>query len=186
MPYGLQSARVRLVPPDKEKHMENYLLWLNDYEITENLLLNPPLTRENQAAWFERSSEGEVTFAIELLDGTHLGSSGIHKINRPVGTATTGCFIGNKEYWGKGLATEANRLRSYYAFHVLGLRVLYSEYFDGNLASANMQRKVGYLECGRKPEYLWCAGRYVDEINTYLTRERWQELEKTGYESVGG
>lgn len=183
MAFGLVGERVRLVPIDRERHAKTYHEWLNDYEVADGLLLDPPHSMDQQMDFFDRAAKAdtEVFFAIELLDGTHIGASGIHKINQPVGTALTGSFIGPKELWGQGLAVEANRLRSKYCFEVLGLRVLYSGYVGNNAKSARMQAKVGYLECGRYPQRYWRKDAYVDEVLSYLTRERWLELERDGY-----
>lgn len=178
MAFGLNGERVRLVPLDEARHLENYYQWLNDYELTDGIIVKPPITMPMEKDFFANfgQAKGHTIFAIELLDGTHIGSSGVHNINNPIGTANTGSFIGTKELWGKGYATEANRLRAWYCFHVLGLRVIYSEYLDGNSASKRMQEKVGYLPCGVRPAKYWYRGRYRDEHLTFLTRERWLEL----------
>ncbi|MBL8048769.1 MAG: GNAT family N-acetyltransferase [Chthonomonas sp.] len=183
MAFGLVGQRVRLVPAEREKHAATYHQWLNDYEVSEGLLISPPHLIEHGQKFFDRMAESktDIAFAIELLDGTHIGATGIHNINQPPGTAITGCFIGRKDLWGQGFAVEANRLRSKYCFEVLGLRVVHSGYIDGNAASARMQVKIGYLECGRLPQKFWRRDRYADEVLTCLTRERWLELEANGY-----
>lgn len=180
MPLGYQSERVRLVPLEKERHLENCYQWVNDPEITQYLLIgDTPLSREMEEAWFDSLSnrrESDVLFAIELLDGTHIGQSGIHKLDLRQGTGVSGSFIGSPEHRNLGLGTEAAILRSWYAFDVLGLRMLTSCYLAFNERSAKMQAKVGYLEYGRLPEANWKRGRYVDDVLTYLTRERFFEL----------
>lgn len=186
MAFGLCGERVRLVPLNREKHAATFHQLVNDYEICDGLSVNPPHSMDQQLSWFDRAvkAETDVIFAIELLDGTTLGVSGLESINQPLGTATTYSFIGPKENWGQGLAVEANRLRSRYAFEILGLRVLYSGYFGNNEKSGRMQAKVGYLQCGRFPQKYWKKDAYVDDIITYLTRERFLELEAEGYASV--
>lgn len=186
MAFGLIGERVRLVPIEKAKHQANFHQWLNDYEVVEGLCLNAPQMLAQSDNFFERMADdrGNVVFAIELLDGTHIGTSGIHQINQPVGTASTGSYIGEKSLWGQGYAVEANRLRSTYCFEILGLRVIYSSYIDGNSRSHRMQTKVGYLETGRRPLKYWKKDRYVDEVLMSLTRERWESLVAENFASV--
>lgn len=179
MGFGWSGERVRLVPLDYERHFENCLRWLNDPEVTEGILIGDlPITRLAEKEYFDKNQlvdPTNVSFAIETLDGRHVGQSGIHRINHQHGTAQTGSFIGDPGDRGKGLGTEACVLRAWYCFHVLGLRVIFSEYMEGNAASSRMQEKAGYLECGRKPKALWKRGAHRDLVMTVLTKERFFE-----------
>ncbi|RIK00515.1 MAG: hypothetical protein DCC46_04585 [Armatimonadetes bacterium] len=175
MAYGWEGSKTRLVPLDKERHLDNALVWLNDPEVTEWVLIGDfPLTRLAEEKFFDRvmgGDEREVAFAIESLEGEHIGFSGIHRIDFRHGTAMTGTIIGSKDHWGKGLGTDAAKTRAKYAFDVLGLRLLMSSVLDGNERSLRMQLAVGYVEIGRIPQRFWKRGAYRDEILTCLTRE---------------
>lgn len=175
MAYGWEGSKTRLVPLDKERHLDNALVWLNDPEVTEWVLIGDfPLTRLAEEKFFDRVTGGderEVAFAIESLEGEHIGFSGIHRIDFRHGTAMTGTIIGSKDHWGMGLGTDAARTRARYAFDVLGLRLLMSSVLDGNERSLRMQLAVGYIEIGRIPQRFWKRGAYRDEILTCLTRE---------------
>ncbi|MEQ1822463.1 MAG: GNAT family protein [Fimbriimonadaceae bacterium] len=181
MAYGWEGEKVRLVPIDIEKHLDNYVRWLNDPEITQGLLIGDiPMTRLAEREWMETQSRDmsgkNVVFAIETLEGKHIGASGVHQVNHMNGDALTGTFIGDRSEWGKGYATDSIRVRSAYCFEVLGLRVLRSAYIEGNERSRRMQISAGYVEIGRWPKLLWKRGAYRDEILTCLTRERWLEM----------
>ncbi len=181
MAYGWEGEKVRLVPLDIEKHLENYVQWLNDPEITHGLLIGDlPMTKLAERDWLETIAKDmsgkNIIFAIETLDGKHIGSSGVHQINHVHGDALTGTFIGDRSEWGKGYATDSIRVRSRYCFDVLNLRLLRSAYIEGNERSARMQARAGYVEIGRWPKLLWKRGEYRDEILTCLTRERWLEV----------
>ena len=182
MGYGWQGELVRLVPIDKEKHLDNAQRWMNDSEITGNLLVGDlPITKLAESEWFDRNSklsDDGVTFAVELLNGEHIGFSGIHQINWRDRSAITGTVIGVSSHWGKGLGSDAARVRTRYCFEVLGLRYLMSAVLEGNERSLGMLKKAGYQECGRYPKRIWKRGRYVDEILLYMTREMWEQGER--------
>lgn len=167
---------------DYDLHFENACRWINDPDISENLIVGDfPLAKLTQKEWFNNVSivkpnPSDIVFAIELLNGTHLGTSGIHGIDWRNGVASTGSYIGEKSEQGHGYGTEAAQVRAWYCFNVLGLRLLTSEFFGGNERSRKMQAKAGYLEAGRMPARFWKRGRYVDDCATYLTRERWLEI----------
>jgi RimJ/RimL family protein N-acetyltransferase len=175
MAYGWEGELTRLVPLDKEKHLENALKWLNDPEVTEWLLIGDfPITRLAEEDYFDsamRAGGSEVAFAIETLDGEHLGFSGMHGVDFRHGVAKTGTVLGAKEKWGKGFGTDAAKVRARYAFEVLGLRLLTSSILEGNERSMKMQLKAGYREVGRIPKRYWKRGAYRDEILTCLERK---------------
>lgn len=180
---GWTGNRVRLVPIENDRHSEATYRWMNDPDTTRYIPegeFSHPRPRQDQ--WFndaQRSSakgQAPIVFAIELLDGTHIGDSGIYKLDKANGFAMTGTLIGDPAHHGKGYGTEAAQLRAWYCFHVLGLRLLESGYYEGNEASRRMQEKTGYVEAVRTPARFWAHGRYVDSVRTVLTCERWQAL----------
>lgn len=179
MNYGIVGERIRLVPVDWDKHGENCQRWLNNKEITKWLCVGyGPVSMVDERAWFDSMPKqaDQIIWAIETLEGQHIGQSGLHRVDLRSGTATSGSFIGDMELWGTGYGTEAAVLRAGFAFHVLGLRRLFSEFLQGNDRSRRMQEKVGYEIWGTKPEAMWKLGQYVDLVQTTLTRERWIEL----------
>ncbi|HXH61565.1 MAG TPA: GNAT family protein, partial [Fimbriimonadaceae bacterium] len=129
--------------------------------------------------WFEaaqKTDPAQVHFAIETLDGRHIGNSGLFKISHVHGTAESGTLIGDPADRRKGYGTDSVRVRAHYAFSVLGLRMLFSGHFGGNEASARMQEKAGYVVVGTRPKSFWKRGEYRDMVQTMLTRERFYEL----------
>lgn len=178
MGFGWEGKKVRLVPLDKHKHFENALLWFNDPEITQWTLMGDlPLARLAEEEYFDRvmrSDQTEVAFAIETLDGEHIGFSGIHQIDWRNGVGRTGTVIGRKEYWGQGYGSDAIHVRTRYAFEVLGLRLLLSEVMGGNEASLKALQKAGYREVGRIPRRYWKRGAYRDAVLLMVDRESWQ------------
>ena len=100
MAYGWEGEKVRLVPLDKAKHLENALLWVNDPEITAwTLIGDAPMTRLGEEQFFDqamRSGEAPL-FAVETLAGEHIGFSGLHRIEWPAGVGITGTLLGRRD-----------------------------------------------------------------------------------------
>ena len=174
MAYGWEGKKVRLVPLELERHFVNALKWINDPQITEGQLIGDfPMTSLAERAWFEARMKGspdESMFAIETLEGRHIGFTGIHNINWRDGTGTSGTLIGEPDDWGKGYGTDSACTRSRHAFEVLGLRMIFSEVLDGNERSLRMLKRAGYIECGRFPRKTWKRGAYRDVVYLYLER----------------
>ena len=168
MGYGWEGEKVRLVPLDRDKHLDNALKWFNDPEITQWLETGDwPLTRGAEEEFFraaERQDRGSVQFAVESLQGEHVGFSGLRSIDWQSRVAVSGSVIGRMDLWGRGLGTDAARIRNRYAFDVLGIRLLVATVIADNSRSMAMLAKAGYTEVGRVPERYWKRGAYRDQI----------------------
>jgi len=163
---GVVGPRIRLIPQDKELHLENYVRWLNDPEVTRYLTINWPLTRLAEEQWFERMAEDEsnLVWAVHDERGRHIGSAGLHRIDWKERRATSGLFIGEKEAWGQGYGAEVMQVRTRFAFEQLGLHRIESECFAENVASARCLEKAGYKREGVARKKLWRHGRWHDAI----------------------
>ena len=168
MALGWEGEKVRLVPPDKERHLANAVAWLNDPKVTEwTLISDTPIGRPAEEKFFGPAAEGnpsDVTFAVETLAGEHVGFTGLHRIDYRHGVAFTGALIGRTDLWGQGLGTDLVRTRTRYAFEVLGLRMLLSEALADNEASIRMLTRCGYVEVGRIPRRYFKRGAYRDAV----------------------
>jgi RimJ/RimL family protein N-acetyltransferase len=170
-----KGERVQLVPLDEDRHLKNAMRWVNDPLVTQWLLIGDlPITRAAELDYFETVDKDprQVAFAIETLDGEHIGFSGLHGIDYRHGFSGTGSFIGDPDNWGKGYGKDAVRVRSRYAFEVLGLRMLYSGAIEGNQRSLRMLAACGYRECGRRPKRYWKRGQFRDEILMFLEADQ--------------
>ena len=178
MAYGWEGELVRLAPLDKAKHMDNILGWMNDPGVTETILSGDmPLTRAAEEAVFDRYSAElgqyptDILFADETLAGEHVGVCGLHQISYRHGVAVSGTIIGPEGARGKGYGSDAARVRTRYAFEVLGLRMLTSEVFAENAASLRMLARAGYREVARLPRRYWKRGAYRDAVVMVAERE---------------
>ncbi len=175
MGYGWQGDKVRLVPLDRDKHLGNALMWFNDPEITEWVETGDwPLTRGAEEEFFsaaERAGKDNVQFAVESLQGEHVGFTGLRSIDWQSRVAVSGSVIGRKDLWNKGIGGDATRVRNRYAFEVLGLRLLIATVIADNAASLAMLAKAGYTEVGRVPERYWKRGGWRDQVILALHRD---------------
>ncbi|MCA1592976.1 MAG: GNAT family N-acetyltransferase [Acidobacteria bacterium] len=178
MGNGWEGEKVRLVGLDKERHLENALVWMNDPEVTKWTLIGDiPITRLAEEDYFNRMMgpygmhPTDIALAVETLEGEHIGFNGFHRIEWRSGAAHTGTIIGAHEFRGKGYGADAARTRTRYAFEVLGLRLLLSEVMAENVASLKMLLGAGYREVGRIPRRHWKRGAYRDEVLLAVERE---------------
>ncbi len=168
MTYGWEGDKIRLVPLDREKHLGNALKWFNDPQITQWLETGDwPLTRGAEEEFFraaDRQDKASAQFAVESLQGEHIGFSGLRSIDWQSRVAVSGSVVGRRDLWGKGFGTDAVKVRNRYAFEVLGLRLLIATVIAANTRSLAMLTSAGYEEVGRVPERYWKRGAYRDQV----------------------
>jgi len=112
-----------------------------------------------QAASF---AHGDLAvFGIELQDGGDLvGTCGL-RLETAHGRAEIGYWIG-KEYWGRGVATEAARAVVEYAFEHLQLHRVHAHHYSRNPASGAVLRKIGMRHEGRQRQHVLKWGVFED------------------------
>jgi RimJ/RimL family protein N-acetyltransferase len=177
MSYGWDGEKVCLVPLDKDKHFEHALAWLNDPQTTRWLLTGDlPITRLVEQDFFEkgmRPDSAQIHFAIETLEGEHIGFCGLFGIDWKHQTALSGTVIGRSDLRGQGYGSDAISIRTRYAFDVLGLRLLLTEAMTENVASCKALQKAGYRPVAEIPKRYWRRGAHRDVTLFMFPREDW-------------
>lgn len=120
--------------------------WRNDNEVfkyTGNTYSNY-ISYETELAWIKRviKNANEYRCAIEV-DGVYVGNIYLTDIDRE--SAEYQIFIGAKDYWGRGVATEASRLIFKYAFDKRGLNYVYLHVREDNESALRLYKKLGFI-----------------------------------------
>ena len=177
----LRGERVQLVPQDKEMHLENYVQWLNDGDVTRWMLMNTPLSRADEAAWFDRlpARTDSIVWAVHDETGKHIGTTGLHALDWKGRSGISGICIGDKSAWGKGYGSEVMQVRTRYAFEELGLWRIESECFVANKGSAGCLENAGYRQIGIARKKRWRAGQWRDCILWEILAEDYYAAQET-------
>ena len=175
-PY-LRGEHVTLRPAD-DSDPPRFVPWFADMEVTKYLGRPSAVALYQEVDFFKRVGESktDVYWMIEFA-GEAVGATGIHAIDWRNAFGTTGIVIGAKDKWGKGIASEAMRLRTRYAFRELNLRKLMTEVFAENAASKRALEKVGYRTVGIHRAHFFTRGRHHDVWLGELLREDWEKTQ---------
>jgi RimJ/RimL family protein N-acetyltransferase len=173
-PY-LRGARVTLRPAD-DSDPPRFVPWFADLEVTRFLGRRSAVALYQEITFLKNIGEAaDSVFWMIEADGETVGATGIHAIDWVNAHATTGIVIGAKEKWRTGIATEAMRLRTAYAFRELNLHKLMTEAFVENTGSRRALEKTGYRSVGVRREHFFTGGRWRDVWLGELLREEWVE-----------
>jgi len=173
----IKGKRLDLLPRNMD-HLDLYYKWINDQDVRLFSRNEIPHTREEIKKWFEQPShEGpQEHIGFELWykpDKVVIGNGGLSQINYIVRKANLWMIIGEKDYWGKGLASEAVELVLDYAFKEVNLNKIYAGIFEPNIASWKCAEKVGFKLEGRLKNVVYVNGEYQDARKYAFFREDW-------------
>jgi len=127
-------------------------------------------TQESIGNFIEKANASRHTWLVGIfVDGGHVGNVKL-AVDPHHNRADIGILIGEKKYWGQGIARRAIALICDYAFSELGIFKLNAGCYETNLASRKTFEAAGFeIECVR-------ASQFVDQdkrvAGLYLTRFR--------------
>jgi RimJ/RimL family protein N-acetyltransferase len=144
----------------------------NNRRVWRNLARLPhPYTASDADEWITRASaQSPVTdFAIAVRDEA-VGGIGV-EIGRDVfsRSAEIGYWLG-EAHWGRGVATEALRAMTEYAFATFDLCRLQAGVFEWNPASMRVLEKAGYTLEARHRRNVTKDGETIDRLVYALVR----------------
>ena len=108
-------------------------------------------------------------FAIEALDGKHIGNCTYYGIDETNGEAELGIMIGNRDYWDKGYGADAVTILVNHIFHQTNLNRIYLKTLDSNTRAQKCFKKCGFTPYG----FLNRDG--YDFVLMELHRKQWQQ-----------
>ncbi len=145
----LEGERIRL-RPILEADFARIAQWGRDDELNYLLEGDYPSTVGECRPWLlkAKSDPREKMYAIALRsDNSIIGDISLNHIAWRSKEAELGIRIGDRDYWGRGIGTEAVSLILSYAFGTLKLQRVYLRVYAYN------QRAIKcYLKCGFKGE----------------------------------
>lgn len=142
--------------------------WNHDPEVMRWMNENYPQTLDRVRSWLAerpRNDYGDVLFGIEVIDdGVLVGLVRLHGAEPEEGSAELDIYLGEKEYWGRGYATDAVRTACRYGFEKMRLRRISLTVVADNHAAHHVYRKIGFVDEGRQRRVFRRDGRWHDKI----------------------
>lgn len=147
---------------------KNYCNWMKDQEVIRFLESRFEKWSNHKLRNYVRKinkNRDYLFWAIIFKDsGKHIGNIKIGPINRTHKFADLGIIIGEKKFWGQGLATEAIKLVVDYCFDKLKLHKLTAGAYRNNIASIKAFKKAGFKIEGIRKEHCLYNGNYLDVV----------------------
>ena len=145
---------------------DTYVRWMNDYEIvkyTEQRFSKH--TDENVRRYVEEKfgSETDVLFGI-FFDNKHIGNIKLGPIKWEHAKAEVSYLIGEKNYWGRGIATSAVKKVVDFGFKKLNLKKINAGYYSTNIGSEHVLERCDFLIEGTRKNDVVSEGERIDWV----------------------
>lgn len=115
------------------------------------------------------------TLAIVLKQkNTLIGGCGIHVSNMGNREGWIGYCL-NRNFWGKGYATETAKVLLRFGFDQLNLHRIFATCDPANIASAHVLEKIGMQLEGHLREHKWAKGKWRDSLLYAILDYGWKK-----------
>lgn len=162
------SAHVELFQLRPEHVGPSYVGWLNDPEVNrylESRFVTHDLDSTRHYVRQMLDSEVDLFLGIRCrVLGRHVGNIKLGPIDRQHGRGEIGLMIGDREAWGRGIATEAIGLIAAIGERELGLRKMTAGCYASNIGSAKAFQRCGFAVEGIRRGHFLLDGQPEDLI----------------------
>lgn len=154
-----------------------YFGWMNDPNLdlfTERSRFPNHLSRHR--AYYERSGQARDLVLMGIFDsetGRHIGNASYKDINWQSQRGVLGYMVGDPEFRGRGVATEATLMFLLYGFQKLNFHRVHTTIAADNIASRRVADKVGLVEEGLLRQHILTAGKRLDVVQYGALRDEW-------------
>ncbi len=160
--------------PITENDTDLIVKWRNNINVKKNFIFQEQFTREIHLNWLKTNvfTEKALQFIINY-NGISIGSTFLRDIDYSNNKAEFGIFIGEDEYRGKGLGTQATLQILRYGFEELNLNKIFLRVLNNNTYAVNSYMKSGFQEEGLFKEDVYIKDKYYDVLFMSILKKEW-------------
>lgn len=161
------------IRPFKDTDAELWQVWDVDPEVQAHMPepANEPQDISEQLEYIKEceAEEDGYYWSIDTKDGTTIGTVALTDINDYHKLAELGVVIGDKNFWGKGVASEVVAAVVQYAFTNLGIVRISAEAEVGNIGVQKVLERAGFEQDGVFKSARVKNGQRIDVLHFGIT-----------------
>ncbi|MFC1949809.1 GNAT family N-acetyltransferase [Chloroflexota bacterium] len=108
-------------------------------------------------------------FAVDTLDGKHIGNCSYYNLDKPRGEVEVGIMIGNQDYWSQGYGTDAITTLINHIFEETQVNRVRLKTLLSNIRAQKCFQKCGFIE------YKQLHTNGYNFMFMEIFRKQWQE-----------
>jgi diamine N-acetyltransferase len=166
VPYFASTDRILLGVPNRDI-LPLCERWFNDLQTSRTLGVNwHPLTTQLKGRFLDGmlTSTDPAFIIYDRESATPVGLCGLSDVNHEDGTAEFSLVIGEKDFRGKGLGTDATILILQYGFDVLGLHNVWLQVTSNNPGGIRAYEKAGFRRIGVRRKSVRVGREIIDDV----------------------
>ncbi|TFG21212.1 MAG: N-acetyltransferase [Promethearchaeota archaeon] len=174
-PAFLNGPQINMVPLMTD-HIDLYFRWQNDAEIRKYFGNSVPISQASINEMILKTDDSTINFEIwHIADKKPIGMAKISGINWIRRKCSIGGLIGEKSYWGQGLATELTQMLVDYIFGELNLNKITALIYSPNKRSQKCAERIGFQLEAKIGDAGYFDGEYCDDLYYSLYLKDWKE-----------
>lgn len=145
---------------------DRYLEWFREDAVT-SFLVAKNLTRQLVVDYINEGRDTGLWYMYAICDeanGLHIGNLKVGNIDPAHRVSDLVTVIGDRDYWGKGVATQAVRQGTALAFDTYDLRKVSGSIAEKNVGSLNAYTRGGWVVEGTLRGAFLFGGEVQDKI----------------------
>ena len=144
---------------------DNYLSWLNDDQVMKGIVSSGFNLKKLQSYVIEKINSRNTHFfaIISKSNNLHIGNIKLDFHDSKSNISEMGILIGDKYYWGKGIAKDACSLVLDYGFKKLNLRKIFLAVFENNIHAIKLYKSLGFKTEGKLIKQVCIQGVLYDK-----------------------
>lgn len=170
----MEGTTADLRPFGREHVTQEYISWFNDPEVTKhNRHGSTEYTLQLAQEYVDevQNSSSIIVYAIIAKDSRkHIGNISLQNIHPANQSAEYAIILGDKEYWGKGVAKESSHLILRHGFEELNLHRIYCGTSVKNIPMQKLAASLGFVQEGIRKDAMFKNDEFVDVIEYGLLR----------------
>lgn len=173
MNNSIELESIYLVPIDST-YTDLIVRWRNSDLVRNNFIFRTDFTAEMHNNWLEtRVKTGEVVqFIIHDINSRRpIGSVYLRDIDHKNNSAEFGIFIGEGDFIGKGVGTQATKAIIDFGFQELHLHRISLRLLNQNQIAKHVYIKAGFKQEGLFKDMVFVDGKYMDIIFMAVIKE---------------
>ncbi|WP_227938631.1 GNAT family N-acetyltransferase [Alkalihalobacillus deserti] len=150
-----------------QKDFEQILEWVNNPKLKYLTGTLYPVSEIEHETWFKNKildNKGKIFGIQDKPNSQLIGIIGLKNMDFINRNTELYIYIGDENYWGKGLGTEATSLIAKFVFNELNFHRIYLSVFSYNERAISSYEKAGFKKEGVMKESLFKSGTYHDIV----------------------
>lgn len=176
----LEGKTIYLRPLKRKDLTGNYSRWFNDQEVCKyNSHGYFPMQKQALEDYFKEISSSNKNLVLAIVskkNDAHIGNIALQCINWIAKNAEFAIIIGEKKYWGKGIAKEAADLILRHGFSALNLHRIYCGTSEDNVPMQSLAVYLGMKKEGLRRQALFKDKKYKNIVEYGILRHEYSKM----------